>query len=73
MAEGSDELTVESDGFTKHVQRGILLTVGQTATVNVTLKMTAFVGAHRLVQGNSLNVPCPQGTSKPQNPATAQG
>jgi outer membrane receptor protein involved in Fe transport len=32
-----------------------------------------FVGAHRLVLGNNLNVPCPQGTSKPQNPSTAQG
>jgi hypothetical protein len=32
-----------------------------------------FVGAHRLVLGNGLNVPCPQGTSKPQNPAIAQG
>jgi hypothetical protein len=32
-----------------------------------------FVGAHRLVLGNNLNVPCPQGTSKPQNPANAQG
>lgn len=32
-----------------------------------------FVGAHRLVLGNGLNTPCPQGTSKPQNPAIAQG
>ena len=32
-----------------------------------------FVGAHRLVQGNGLNIPCPQGTSKPGNPAGAQG
>jgi hypothetical protein len=32
-----------------------------------------FVGAHRLVLGNNLNVPCPQGTSKPGNPANAQG
>jgi hypothetical protein len=32
-----------------------------------------FVGAHRLILGNGLNVPCPQGTSKPQNPAIAQG
>jgi hypothetical protein len=32
-----------------------------------------FVGAHRLVLGNNLNVPCPQGTSKPQNPRNAQG
>ena len=32
-----------------------------------------FVGAHRLVRGNNLNVPCPAGTSKPSNPAYSQG
>src|SRR5262249_37192803 len=32
-----------------------------------------FVGAHRLVLGNGLNTPCPQGTHKPGNPANAQG
>lgn len=32
-----------------------------------------FVGAHRLVRGNNINVPCPLGTSKPGNPADAQG
>lgn len=32
-----------------------------------------FVGAHRLILGNGLNVPCPQGTSKPRNPSNAQG
>ena len=32
-----------------------------------------FVGAHRLILGNGLNIPCPQGTSKPQNPPIAQG
>ncbi len=32
-----------------------------------------FVGAHRLVLGNGLNIPCPQGASKPKNPAIAQG
>jgi outer membrane receptor protein involved in Fe transport len=32
-----------------------------------------FVGAHRLILGNGLNVPCPQGTSKPRNPPNAQG
>jgi len=32
-----------------------------------------FVGAHRLVRGNNINVPCPLGTSKPSNPADAQG
>jgi outer membrane receptor protein involved in Fe transport len=32
-----------------------------------------FVGSHRLVLGNGLNTPCPQGTSKPNNPPIAQG
>jgi len=32
-----------------------------------------FVGAHKLVRGNNLNIPCPVGTSKPGNPAYAQG
>jgi hypothetical protein len=32
-----------------------------------------FVAAHKLVRGNNINVPCPAGTSKPQNPYYAQG
>ena len=32
-----------------------------------------FVGAHRLVRGNNINVPCPAGTAKAGNPYTAQG
>jgi len=32
-----------------------------------------FVGAHKLVRGNNINVPCPYGTSKPSNPYYAQG
>jgi hypothetical protein len=32
-----------------------------------------FVGAHRLVRGNDLNMPCPVGMSKPNNPSWAQG
>ncbi len=32
-----------------------------------------FVGAHKLVRGNNINVPCPLGTSKPSNPYYAQG
>ncbi len=32
-----------------------------------------FVGAHRLIRGNNLNVSCPIGTSKPGNPGDAQG
>jgi hypothetical protein len=36
---GHYELTVESSGFAKYVQTGIPLTVGQTATVDVTLQV----------------------------------
>jgi hypothetical protein len=32
-----------------------------------------FVGAHKLVRGNNINVNCPAGTSKPNNPYYAQG
>ena len=32
-----------------------------------------FVGAHRLVRGNNINVPCPYGTNKTSNPYYAQG
>jgi outer membrane receptor protein involved in Fe transport len=32
-----------------------------------------FVGAHKLIRGNNANVPCPVGTSKPDNPPDAQG
>lgn len=32
-----------------------------------------FVGAHKLVRGNNLNVPCPVGTTKASNPYYAQG
>jgi outer membrane receptor protein involved in Fe transport len=32
-----------------------------------------MVQAHRLVLGNGLNIPCPVGTSKPNNPSIAQG
>ncbi len=32
-----------------------------------------FVGAHRLVRGNNINIPCPAGTSKAGNPYTSQG
>src|ERR1700721_2774042 len=38
---GEYELTVQNSGFAKYVQTGITLSVGQTATVNVTLKVAA--------------------------------
>src|SRR5262249_25015630 len=40
LAPGRFDLTVTSAGFGKYTQTGIVLTVGQTATVNVTLKVT---------------------------------
>ena len=39
---GPYELSVESPGFAKSVQTGIVLRVGQTATVNVPLKIATF-------------------------------
>ena len=38
---GQYELTIQYSGFAKYVQTGITLTVGQTATVDVTLKVAA--------------------------------
>ncbi len=38
---GTYELTVENAGFAKHIHTGIVLSVGQTATVNATLKVAA--------------------------------
>jgi outer membrane receptor protein involved in Fe transport len=32
-----------------------------------------FVGAHKLVRGNNININCPQGTAKASNPYYAQG
>jgi Carboxypeptidase regulatory-like domain/TonB dependent receptor-like, beta-barrel len=39
LAPGRYELTVESKGFAKYVQTGIPLTVGQTATIDVTMQV----------------------------------
>jgi hypothetical protein len=41
LPHGQYELTVQNAGFAKYVQTGITLTVGQTATVDVTLKVAA--------------------------------
>jgi carboxypeptidase family protein len=38
---GQYELTVQNQGFAKYVRTGIVLTVGQTATVDVSLKIAA--------------------------------
>src|SRR5262249_32162960 len=37
---GGYELTVNATGFGRHTSTGIVLTVGQTATVNITLRVT---------------------------------
>lgn len=39
LAPGTYELTVTNSGFAKYVRTGIPLSVGQTATVNITLKV----------------------------------
>lgn len=44
--------------------------IGKSLTVSAAY---LFVGSHRLVRGNDLNMPCPDGTSKPDNPLYAQG
>ncbi len=49
---GQYELTVQYTGFSKYVQTGIVLTVGQTATVDVTLKV-ASVGESVVVTGEA--------------------
>ena len=49
---GSYRLTAQMDGFTTYVQNGIQLTVGQTATQNITLQVGA-VAQQVTVQANS--------------------
>ena len=44
--------------------------IGGGLTVDVAY---LFVGAHNLVRGNNINVPCPYGTEKSSNPYYAQG
>ena len=45
---GRYELTVNYAGFGKYTRTGVALSVGQTATVNVTLKVAAVSGdGHR--------------------------
>src|SRR5437868_6615500 len=44
VAPGRYELKVASSGFTNYTQTGIALTVGQTATVNVALKVAGVAG-----------------------------
>jgi Carboxypeptidase regulatory-like domain len=41
LSPGSYELTVTSSGFGRYTRTGIVLTVGQTATINVELKVAA--------------------------------
>ena len=44
--------------------------IGKGLTVSASY---LYVGSHRLVRGNDLNMPCPVGMSKPNNPSWAQG
>jgi hypothetical protein len=50
------------------------LEIDRQVTKNLTVSAAyLFVGSHRLVRGNDLNMPCPVGMSKPHNPSWAQG
>jgi hypothetical protein len=50
------------------------LEIDRQVTKNLTVSASyLFVGSHRLVRGNDLNMPCPVGMSKPDNPSWAQG
>jgi hypothetical protein len=50
------------------------LQIDREITKGLTLSAAyLFVGSHRLVRGNDLNMPCPDGMSKPDNPSWAQG
>jgi hypothetical protein len=50
------------------------LEVDREITKNLAVSVSyLFVGSHRLVRGNDLNMPCPVGMSKPNNPSWAQG
>ncbi len=44
--------------------------IGRGFSLNVAY---LFVAAHKLVRGNNINVPCPNGTTKASNPTVAQG
>src|SRR5271168_3362397 len=56
--------------YAEQASLGIDRTFGKGFTLSVSY---LFVGAHKLVRGNNLNVPCPLGTDKPNNPVYAQG
>jgi outer membrane receptor protein involved in Fe transport len=64
---------IQKDGKLPYAEQASLEVAHQFGgglTVNVGY---LFVGAHRLVRGNNMNVDCPAGTSKPGNPYYAQG
>jgi len=55
----AEQASLEID---RQIGKGLTLQVGYL-----------FVGAHKLVRGNNINVPCPYGTAKSGNPDYAQG
>jgi len=78
-ASGEFNCTVGAGGMDRHHSR---LPYAEQASLEIDRELTKgltvdigylFVGSHRLILGNGLNVACPVGTSKPQNPAIAQG
>jgi outer membrane receptor protein involved in Fe transport len=64
---------IQKDGRLPYAEQASLeidRQIGGGLTINVGYQL---VEAHKLVRGNNINVPCPLGTSKPGNPADAQG
>jgi outer membrane receptor protein involved in Fe transport len=64
------------------IQRNARLPYAEQASLEIDRQMGGgltlqlgylFVAAHKLVRGNNLNVDCPYGTAKPNNPYYAQG
>jgi hypothetical protein len=64
---------IQKDGRLPYAEQAsleITRQFGKGFTLNVGY---LFVGAHKLVRGNNLNIACPAGTNKPGNPPFAQG
>ena len=68
--------------YKRQIQRNARLPYAEQASLQIDRQLGKgltieagflFVGAHKLVRGNNINVPCPAGTSKPNNPYYAQG
>ena len=64
---------IQKDGRLPYAEQGSIQ-IDRQIGKGLTLQLGyLFVGAHKLVRGNNLNIPCPQGTAKAANPYYAQG